>query len=192
MGNYSSLQVENNQCDKLSSARIDCGTQVSVSMADCASETCSTDVKECGTQSTCTYALEMETKIKEENRRSQHILWLKKKLDTKDDQIHDLHKEMGAVKDRERHLRLELNYLIKENEHLRNDASMLHNKVAWWEKKNRVEEETRKKELFEKKQREEELLKIKEKVRVEEQERVRVKRELEEEAKAKYKRPRMY
>ena len=68
---------------------------------------------------------------------------------------------------------------------------MLHNKVAWWEKKNRVEEETRKKELFEKKQREQELLKIKEKVRVEEQERVCVKRELEEEAIAKYKRPRM-
>ena len=78
---------------------------------------------------------------------------VKKRLDTKDDQIHDLHKEMGAVKDRERQLRLELNYLIKENEHLRNDASMLHNKVPWWEKKNRVEEETRKKELFEKKQR---------------------------------------
>lgn len=116
---------------------------------------------------------------------------VKKRLDTKDDQIHDLHKEMGAVKDRERQLRLELNYLIKENEHLRNDASMLHNKVAWWEKKNRVEEETRKKELFEKKQREQELLTIKEKVCVE-QERVRVKRELEEEAIAKYKRPRMY
>ena len=78
MGNYSSMHVENNQCDKLNSAQIDCGTQVSVSMADCASETCSTDVKECGTQSTCTYPLEMETRIKEENRRSQHILWLKK------------------------------------------------------------------------------------------------------------------
>ena len=68
-----------------------------------ASETCSTDVKECGKQSTCTYPLEMETRIKEENRGSQHI------LDTKVDQIHDLHKEMGAVKDRERQLRLELN-----------------------------------------------------------------------------------
>ena len=49
-----------------------------------------------------------------------------------------------------------------------------------------------KKKNYLKKSREQELLKIKEKVRVEEQERVHVKRKLEEEAIAKYKRPQMY